>query len=193
MFAAHQHFDNESAEARRKGAQLILDRLRQNATSKGGRGWGGHGWRRSLLILTGDLNSEEDDGAYQTLTGGRYGSEGDQRIQVSTVDGEGGEEGFSFLDTAKHLADGRRLFGAKTAGTGFGATSKKQNIDHILVADNGLVKSGLADSDGRIWKVSRYGILPNRVEDGYYAWRASDHNLVVTSLEAERSYRMTMQ
>lgn len=169
-----------------------MDRLRQNATSEGGRGWGGHGWKRSLLILIGDLNSEEDDGAYQTLTGGRYGPRGDQRNQGSVADGEG-EGGFSFLDTAKHLADGRQPFGARTAGTGFGATSKRQNIDHILVADNGLVRSGAGNDDERAWKVSRYGILPNRVEDGYYAWRASDHNTVVTTLEAERSLQMTVQ
>lgn len=176
MIAIVQHMDHKSELARQKSAELILQRLQQNITSES----------RPLVVVLGDLNSREDQAAYQVLTGGRYGSEDLQaRLSsglVSAVDAQkvvklrkpsGGS-------AAPVNTDGLscKPYGSNGTVTGFAARSSNSNIDHILLADNGAVAE-----EGE-WEVRRFGIIPNKVEDGQYSFRSSDHNLVVAVLKS---------
>jgi len=100
-----------------------------------------------------------------------------------------------------------RQYGSKTTFTNFGATSQGGVIDFIMVADNSVLatsnpsndssggnfgnkkseKDNLGRSNSDVpkprWQVARYGVIPNRFEDGFYEFRLSDHSMVVTVLE----------
>lgn len=55
FMAINTHFDHVGAEARRKGALLIIDRIKQIAGN-------------SPVVLTGDFNVDDDSEAYRTIT-----------------------------------------------------------------------------------------------------------------------------
>lgn len=73
-------------------------------------------------------------------------------------------------------------FGEHDTFTGFAPSDEAKIIDFVLYLDNGSV-SGAHDG-GRVrrshWRVSRYGVMPNRFEGGILA---SDHRLVVGAFE----------
>lgn len=168
--------DHQSELARQMSAELILQRIHQNVTAP----------ERPLVVVLGDLNSREDQAAYQVLTGGRYGSD-ELRAQLTTtatsmvdlqkfIKLRSGSSGESVTANAEGLLS--RTYGSNGTVTGFRANSTRSNIDHILVADNGAI----VNDGGRM--IRRFGVLPNRVEDGQYSFRSSDHNLVVAVLQS---------
>lgn len=82
-------------------------------------------------------------------------------------------------------------FGERDTFTGFDPSDRPQIIDFIMLAarspslsddhrsklDGGGKKTG---HGGREWQVTRYGVVPNRFEHGFFV---SDHRLVLATLE----------
>jgi endonuclease/exonuclease/phosphatase family metal-dependent hydrolase len=129
------------------------------------------------VILMGDFNSYENQGGYQVVTGFRYTSSPPSHPPSPPP------QGISFLDFHYELHrsnSGEGIstpFGEDMTFTGFQKSDTRGRIDFLMVADNGVIR----DDEGKgNWRVSRYGVIDNRKDGGFFV---SDHRMVVGRLD----------
>ena len=163
VLALNTHLDDQGSKSRVEAAKIVLKVVDEVAVS-------GRIWAINGVFLAGDLNSEEGDGAYQTLNG-------DEK---------------STLADLRRLVAGEERYGNEHTFTGFQAGVKKTRIDFIHLGPL-KGKGGGDDGEGegdkertrkglekRIpWDVQGYSVLENRFDDGIYI---SDHRAVVGDL-----------
>ncbi|CAI7666943.1 unnamed protein product [Penicillium pancosmium] len=107
VLAMNTHLDDQGSRSRLEAARIIRSKIREYRT-------GDYGGLISGSFLSGDLNSEEDQEAYQDLTGS-------------------GE----LLDTFK-LVEPSQQYGNTNTFTGFGYESEPpKRIDYVLLASGG--------------------------------------------------------
>ncbi|KAL1994965.1 hypothetical protein VTN49DRAFT_1152 [Thermomyces lanuginosus] len=131
ILALNTHFDHVGVTARRESARLVLQKIAEYRN-------GQNGTVTSGVFLAGDLNSPEDDGAYQELT----------------------DTGASLRDTHS-LIDARKRYGNELTYTGFGSEAPPSRIDYIFLGPwTGDASTPLP------WTVHNYAVLPNKFDDG---------------------------
>lgn len=131
VLAMNTHLDDKGSRSRLEAAYMILRKIQEYNKSD----WGG---LISGVFLTGDLNSEEHQEAYRTLT---------------AVDSP-------LADTAS-MVDIKEHYGDRLTWTGFGhEVEHPSRLDYIFL--------GPSPTGRLPWTVQGYAVLPNRFEDGVY-------------------------
>lgn len=130
VLALNTHLDDQGARSRIEAAKIILDQIEGYSNESGN--------TFSVVFLSGDFNSKEDDGAYQTLTG-----------SYSTL-----------LDSQK-LIYPEYHYGNENTFTGFGYESvPPKRIDYVLL--------GPSDSEHPTWNIQGYSVQASRFDDMVY-------------------------
>lgn len=195
FYVLNTHWDDRGLLARGESAKVILnevERLLQEEERRLG------SKEFPLVVLLGDLNAPPREEGYQILTGRKYAqaSHRDPSRPERGERPEGRPGGIKFLDTRHELevagVSSSRVgegllhspFGDLHTFTGFGRDDQKQVIDVVLFLDPTSVNSEVVEEEGEesSWKVKRYGVIPNRFEDGIGGMLISDHRLVVARL-----------
>jgi hypothetical protein len=180
VYVLNTHFDHKGEVAREESSKLILNRLHAYAAAEEAAVVPPAQAQAPLMILTGDLNSQPSEIAYQTLTGHRYNTT--MPTDLNTM--------FSTRDDLLTRPDGsigtsllKRPYGANGTVTGFQDPGRRGDIiDHILVLDNGATQPSVSNPENNgispRWAATRYGVINNQFYDGQYPFRLSDHNMV---------------
>ncbi|KAI9718153.1 MAG: hypothetical protein M1828_006851 [Chrysothrix sp. TS-e1954] len=159
LLVMNTHLDNKGVIARREGARII-DRLARQWSKRES-----SDERKSEdcpLVLTGDLNSNEEGEAYKYLAA---------------------HVGYD----ARNECPERARYGEEKTFTGFrGRKDDEERIDYIFAGpcESSQQTTPHRDYEGKVrsaWNVRGYAVLPNRFEqNGIYH---SDHRAVVADLE----------
>ncbi|KAL1980941.1 hypothetical protein VTN96DRAFT_3323 [Rasamsonia emersonii] len=154
VLALNTHLDDQGSRSRFEAAHIILRKINDYLT-------GEYGGSISGVFLSGDLNSNETQEAYQVLTA----------TNSSLVDAQ------KLVDAAEH-------YGNENTYTGFGYDGEPPSrIDYILLgpADKpGAINSSGQPQNAAIpWGLQGYAVLPNRFDDGVFN---SDHRAVVVDV-----------
>ncbi|KAN0072831.1 Endonuclease/exonuclease/phosphatase [Elaphomyces granulatus] len=154
VLALNTHLDDQGSRSRFEAAYILLAKIREYLGRGDGEGISG-------VFLAGDLNSEENQEAYQVLTAHRSPLVDSQQIE----------------DPAAH-------YGNENTYTGFGSDEEQPaRIDYIL-----LGPAHPHDPDRREdcelprflpWTMAGYAVLANRFDDGMFN---SDHRAVVVDV-----------
>jgi endonuclease/exonuclease/phosphatase family metal-dependent hydrolase len=154
VLALNTHLDDQGSRSRFEAAYILLAKIREYLGRGDGEGISG-------VFLAGDLNSEENQEAYQVLTAHRSPLVDSQKIE----------------DPAAH-------YGNENTYTGFGSDEEQPaRIDYIL-----LGPAHPHDPDRREdcelprflpWTMAGYAVLANRFDDGMFN---SDHRAVVVDV-----------
>ena len=152
VLTLNTHLDDQGSRSRFEAAHIILAKIREYLGRGDGEGISG-------VFLAGDLNSEENEDAYQVLTAHHSSLVDSQKIE----------------DPAAH-------YGNENTFTGFGG-DKAARIDYILL---GPTRPHDPDrrKDGELprflpWTMMGYSVLANRFDDGVFN---SDHRAVVVDV-----------
>lgn len=179
IYVLNTHYDDRGEVSRAEASKIVLSRLRlltqsSNDTSS-----------PPLILLLGDLNSPPDEDGYRILTGYRY-TTGGSPINGTMLDARHLQPYRSVNGTVSLEASllSARPYGSNMTFTGFSSGANPQPIDFILFADNGAVRgAGTTRANSNQYTVTRFGVIPNKFENGDYPFRLSDHNMVVAVLE----------
>ena len=177
IFVLNTHFDDRGRISRQKASEIILEKLRpiMNTIVSG---------KSPLVVVMGDLNSPANEEGYQVLTGHRYvrGRQADPNTFLDSRHAMLNRTSSSCLSLAAQNPLLSRSYGCNGTFTDFRAKSQGGIIDFVLIADNGVLieRDGVADAPR--FTCTRYGVLPNKIEDGIYPFRLSDHCMVLTTL-----------
>ena len=178
LFVLNTHFDDRGRISRQKAAEIIRKKLGPVARSN-------IDGKYSLVVLMGDLNSPASEEGYQVLTGYRYVKGRPEGIDTFMDSRHALVKRAVKKPSSRNLPEPllHRAYGSQGTFTDFRARSDGGIIDYIMLADNGVVEgSGETASHKPRWRVTKYGVLPNKVEDGIYPFRLSDHCMVSTTL-----------
>lgn len=134
------HLDDKSAMQRSQGAQMIYAQMEAADANE-------------HVIVTGDFNSEPDDGAYQQLT-----------AQAGVYD-------------ALLLAD--TTVGHVDTFTGFAPDVRRKRIDYVFVHDKPGKTGGNGSNPSQRPAVAQFAVYENRFDDKVYL---SDHRAVVVDM-----------
>lgn len=152
LMVLNTHLDDRGVKSREQSARLILRHVTERLSASNA---------SPAVILLGDFNSEESEGAYQSIT---------QPDQESF--------GFHFQDTRyKVNVNSSRTsswYGYNYTYTGFYEHDTPTRIDYVFVGNNRDV-----DYAPRTIDVLRHGVLGNRFDDGVFI---SDHRPVFAEL-----------
>ena len=201
-WCSRQHFDHMGIVARAKSSEVILSKLRPHMMH-----WNDVG-QPPLVMVMGDLNSPPEEEGYQVLTGHRYAGEAavasrsDMDAGLSFLDTRhavalrAAPSGRAMAGLPVQILL-KKQYGCIGTFSEFGKNIDGAVIDHIMVADNGALQpatpasnfavsektTGIPkDHGGGNWRVTKYGVIPNKTEDGQYPYRLSDHCLVMSEL-----------
>ncbi|KAL1973043.1 hypothetical protein VTN31DRAFT_6585 [Thermomyces dupontii] len=131
VLALNTHFDHVGVTARQESARLVLKKIDEYRNGQNGTAISG-------VFFAGDLNSPQDDGAYQELT----------------------DSDASLRDTHS-LVDAPKRYGNELTYTGFGSKATPSRIDYIFLGPwTGNAPTRLP------WTVQSYAVLPNKFDDG---------------------------
>lgn len=130
VLALNTHLDHKGARSRLEAAYIILDQI-ESYTKEFENSF-------SMVFLAGDFNSEEDDGAYLTLT-----------------------SSYSALLDSQKLIPSDHHYGNENTFTGFGHGSvPPKRIDYVLL--------GPSESENPTWSIQGYSVQPSRFDDMVY-------------------------
>ncbi|PLB51238.1 hypothetical protein P170DRAFT_436303 [Aspergillus steynii IBT 23096] len=151
VLALNTHLDDQGSRSRYEAAHIILRKIQEYRA-------GPYGDQINGVFLTGDFNSEEEQEAYQVLTGPESG----------------------LADAGKQV-DGAEHYGNQITWTGFGYEGQPPSrIDYILLE---LQSDTVLGNGGQPWTVEGYAVLANRFDDGVFN---SDHRAVVSDVRLHR-------
>lgn len=149
LLGMNTHLDDQGSESRYEAAKIILHEMEIQMGRDPGE-------RPLSVFLTGDLNSEPDQEAYQLL------------------DGTG-----SYVRDLRDLVPPEDRYGHNDTFTGFGDPSEKpKRIDFVFLGGREIpstTESGRDRMEAH-WTGLNYSVLENRFDDGVYL---SDHRAVV--------------
>ena len=202
QFCSRQHFDHMGIVARARSSEVILSKLRPHMMR-----WNDAG-QPPLVMVMGDLNSPPEEEGYQVLTGHRYTEQAavpprsDVDAGLSFLDTRhavalrAAPSGRAMAGLPAQILL-KKQYGCIGTFSEFGKNIDGAVIDHIMVADNGALQpatpastfavsektTGIPkDHSGGKWRVTKYGVIPNKIENGQYPYRLSDHCLVMSEL-----------
>lgn len=182
LLVLNTHLDDRGSTAREKGAQIILATINKYLSAhqkaqkdpavdklQSGLSRPRFTGKVDAVVLAGDLNSQEHQEAYQTLT-----------------------NPLSPLEDVHRLVPGLDRYGNSDTFTGFSSHDEHSRIDYVLTGprthptekaqeDHDHEKNApvLQHTSGP-WEVHGYAVLPNRFDDAVFN---SDHRAVVVDLE----------
>lgn len=149
LLAMNTHLDDQGSVSRKEAVNIILEKIHYFTDQSP---------HRTCLpiFLTGDFNSEPQEGAYDEMTSAKS----------------------PMRDLQPLVAEDTR-YGDLNTYTGFDpATERPKRIDFIFI--NKIDTHPAECSEPRsCWLVDGYSVLPNRFEDGVYN---SDHRVVIGDL-----------
>ncbi|KAL2011309.1 hypothetical protein VTN00DRAFT_4027 [Thermoascus crustaceus] len=154
VLALNTHLDDQGSRSRFEAARIILGKINEYLTGEDGKSISG-------IFLSGDLNSEETQEAYKTLT-----------APTSPL-----------VDTQK-LVDPAERYGNENTFTGFGYEGlPPTRIDYILVGPASKPDTNSTQGQNHTgslpWTAQGYAVLANRFDDGVFN---SDHRAVIADV-----------
>jgi len=146
VLALNTHLDDQGSKSRLHAAKIILNKIDEYLK-------GTFGESISGVFLSGDLNSSEDQEAYQALTASDTPLYDTQKLDT----------------TGSH-------YGNELTFTGFGYENEPQTrIDYVMLGPVQRIDHG-AHQHHTPWEVQGYAVLANKFDDGVFN---SDHRAVV--------------
>lgn len=151
ILALNTHLDDQGSRSRFEAARIILGKIDEYLTGEDGQSISG-------VFLSGDLNSEETQEAYKTLTAPT-----------------------SPLVDVQKLVDPALRYGNEHTFTGFGYEGvRPTRIDYILLGPASQNEAqGQNHTRSLPWMTQGYAVLANRFDDGVFN---SDHRAVVADV-----------
>ncbi|KAI9801105.1 MAG: hypothetical protein M1833_002973 [Piccolia ochrophora] len=149
LVAFNTHLDEQGPRSRQEAARIIL---------KEGGEWCSQGAGKMPLpiFLAGDLNSESNQAAYQTLN-----------------------DSNSIIQDLRDMVPTERRYGNEDSATGFGDEERSTRIDFLFLGPRSGSSKEVdqhASPQEPLWETQMHSILANRFQDGVYI---SDHRAVV--------------